>query len=298
MAAYRSLLLILFVHRRVKCFVASLKPLGNISSLNFYSCGLSVKRIQIKFKESVIKLPQYFETLLRFSTAESVDDITALCRFHSQLLGFDAYIYALRIPTQFNESRVFVLKGFPDPWLDRYWENGYSASDPVVAYCGQHIIPIQWHKLILDKTSLGEQVMNEAYDFGLKSGISMPVHSPHGELGILSFALNHQSPMAIEVVNHALPYVQMLAGHVHEAVRRVLGLNDLNVRQRLTAREVECLRWAADGKTSWEISHLLNVTERTINFHLNNSMSKLDVCNRQHAIAKAVLQGLVNPQPF
>jgi len=193
---------------------------------------------------------------------------------------------------------VVVLKGFPDPWLERYWENGYSTSDPVVAYCGQHIVPIQWHNLILEKSSLSAQVMNEARDFGLKSGISMPVHSPHGELGILSFTLNHQKPSSREVVNHALPYVQMLAGYVHEAVHRVLRLNDQEGQQRLTTREVECLRWAADGKTSWEISRLLNLTERTINFHLNNSMIKLDVCNRQHAVAKSVLLGLINPHPF
>ncbi len=191
-----------------------------------------------------------------------------------------------------------MLKGYPDAWLDHYWENGYALSDPAVLYCGQHIVPIEWHALSYERDSRSTQVMKEAAAFGLKSGVSMPIHSPHGELGILSFALNRDDTVAREITRHALPYVQLLAGHVHEAVRRIAAPSDNEPLQELTTRETECLRWAADGKTSWEIAQLLNMSERTVNFHLNNSMIKLDVCNRQHAIAKAVLRGLINPHPF
>ncbi len=191
-----------------------------------------------------------------------------------------------------------MLKGYPDAWLDHYWENGYALSDPAVIYCGQHIVPIEWHALAYEPHSRSAQVMNEAAAFGLKSGVSMPIHSPHGELGILSFALNRNDAVSREITRRALPYVQLLAGHVHEAVRRIAAPSDIEMPQELTTRETECLRWAADGKTSWEIAQLLSMSERTVNFHLNNSMIKLDVCNRQHAIAKAVLRGLINPHPF
>jgi len=266
----------------------------NISQLMFSSCE-PARHLHLG---SLIRPDFFYAALQHFSTADSVEDITALCRLHCMQLGFDYFVYALRIPTQFTEARVIMLKGYPDAWLDHYWENGYAASDPAVIYCGKHIVPIEWHGLAFDKSTLNAQVMNEAADFGLKSGISMPIHSPHGELGILSFSLNRNDAAAREITRCALPYVQMLAGHVHEAVRRVLATTDTEKPQELTAREAECLRWAADGKTSWEIAQLLKMSERTVNFHLNNAMIKLDVCNRQHAIAKAVLRGLINPQPF
>lgn len=240
----------------------------------------------------------FYDASQQFSEAGSVADITALCRSHCRLLGFDYFVYALRIPTQFTEARVIMLKGYPDVWLDHYWENGYAASDPVVLHCGKHVVPVEWDGLAVEKNSLNAQVMNEAADFGLKSGISMPIHSPHGELGILSFSLNQGGAAARQITRHALPYVQMLAVHVHEAVRRVLVTSEVAKPQELTARESECLRWAADGKTSWEIAQLLTMSERTVNFHLNNAMIKLDVSNRQHAIAKAVLRGVINPHPF
>ncbi|ROT46630.1 helix-turn-helix transcriptional regulator [Pusillimonas sp. NJUB218] len=62
----------------------------------------------------------------------------------------------------------------------------------------------------------------------------------------------------------------------------------------LTPREVECLRWAAIGKTSAEIGAILGLTERTANFHIKNACTKLDVCNRQAAITHALRAGYLD----
>jgi len=53
----------------------------------------------------------------------------------------------------------------------------------------------------------------------------------------------------------------------------------------LTARELECMHWAAMGKTSWEIGSIIGLTERTINFHLARA--------RQAAVAIALQRGLL-----
>lgn len=245
-----------------------------------------------------MNIHEYHDGLHRFAFAQSIEEITNLCQSHCKLLGFDRFIYALRIPNQFSDSRVIVVKGYPDAWLDRYWANSYHTHDPVIAYCGQSILPIKWQDLIVDSSSTGARIMHEAVDFGLRSGITMPVHSPHGELGVLSFALDWSVRSAHEVTTQAMPCIQLLATSVHEAVKRVSGMADTPAVMPLTPREEECLRWTADGKTSWEIGQLLHTSERTVNFHLTNSMKKLDVCNRQHAVAKAVLQGLISPYPF
>lgn len=61
----------------------------------------------------------------------------------------------------------------------------------------------------------------------------------------------------------------------------------------LTRREIDCLRWAAEGRTSWEIGQLLNISERTSIFHLQNATHKIGVSGRQAAIKKAQLMGLI-----
>ncbi|WP_347336392.1 helix-turn-helix domain-containing protein [Bradyrhizobium stylosanthis] len=48
----------------------------------------------------------------------------------------------------------------------------------------------------------------------------------------------------------------------------------------------------AEGKSSWEIGKILNVSENTINFHMKNAVRKLGTANRTHGLAKAIRLGL------
>jgi len=62
----------------------------------------------------------------------------------------------------------------------------------------------------------------------------------------------------------------------------------------LTSREVECLHWIAAGKTSGEIAIILAISENTVNFHLKNSLIKLNSNNRVQAVAKAVQYNIIS----
>ncbi len=60
---------------------------------------------------------------------------------------------------------------------------------------------------------------------------------------------------------------------------------DMNALQPLTPREREVLKWLKCGKTSWAIARILRISERTVNYHVNNIMRKLDVSNRTQAVS-------------
>lgn len=61
----------------------------------------------------------------------------------------------------------------------------------------------------------------------------------------------------------------------------------LNSLHSLSTREREVLMWLRCGKTSWAISVILKISERTVNFHVNNIMRKLGVINRMQAVSEA-----------
>jgi len=61
----------------------------------------------------------------------------------------------------------------------------------------------------------------------------------------------------------------------------------------LTDREREVLTWVGRGKTSSEIATILGIRERTVNFHCDEAMKRLDVINRTQAVAKAMACGLI-----
>jgi DNA-binding CsgD family transcriptional regulator len=62
---------------------------------------------------------------------------------------------------------------------------------------------------------------------------------------------------------------------------------------RLSRREFQCLAWATEGKTSWEASGILGISERTVNYYLQSATRKLGCANKQQAIVKALRLGLL-----
>ena len=59
-------------------------------------------------------------------------------------------------------------------------------------------------------------------------------------------------------------------------------------------REVEVLHWLNAGKTSWDMSVIMKISERTVNYHVNNIMTKLNVTNRSQAVSEAARFGLTD----
>lgn len=63
----------------------------------------------------------------------------------------------------------------------------------------------------------------------------------------------------------------------------------------LNERELECLTWSARGKTSPEIAQIINISKRTVNFHIENACRKLNVSTRTEAVVKATSGRLIDP---
>jgi NarL family two-component system response regulator LiaR len=61
----------------------------------------------------------------------------------------------------------------------------------------------------------------------------------------------------------------------------------------LTEREVEVLKWVAQGLPNQEIAEKLALSERTVRSHVSNILGKLHLANRTQAALYAVREGLL-----
>jgi DNA-binding CsgD family transcriptional regulator len=86
---------------------------------------------------------------------------------------------------------------------------------------------------------------------------------------------------------------RILANYFHG---HILRINGVNTEQELliSARELDCLKWTAAGKTAWEASVILGISERTVRFHLNMAREKLKCTTTTQAVAKAVANQLID----
>ena len=229
------------------------------------------------------------------AVAGSFSEIKTLLENLCDSLAMDCFIYGSQFPISFVKPTTIIVDGYPETWRRRYCEANYLTLDPTVSHCRQSTVPIVW----FDLQNSNQQVsrfFNEASDYGLCSGISVPVHGLGGEWAILSLASSQHNDRAKPALYDAQVALVLLAPFVHEAVRRLVAQQGTQpIATCLTPREKEVLLWTAEGKTAWDISQILNISERTVVFHLQNTAEKLNVCNRTHAVARAISLGLINP---
>lgn len=152
--------------------------------------------------------------------------------------------------------------------------------------------------MTLDQCKTAEQqlLMQQATQHGLVNGLSVPIHSVSGDIAVLSLAINTEGEDGLKLLDGALPYANVFAMHLFE--RYIIVLEDeylVEKKVTLSERQKQCLLWACEGKTTWEISQILDIKERTVEFHLNNATKKLGASNRQHAVSIASKKGLIQP---
>ncbi|MCG6117750.1 MAG: LuxR family transcriptional regulator [Aquimonas sp.] len=214
-------------------------------------------------------------------------------------IGIDHWLYAVNLPLLNDRYQQFTLGSYPETWVKRYIERDYLKIDPVVAHCHDHSTPLLWSEVraraerAIDPLQISvRRMFDEASDAGLAVGLSVPLHGPGQCWGLMSFASRER---AGDALSGRVAELHLLAHFVHEAARPFARSRGAAAPPELTRRERECLHWAAEGKTSWEVGQLLGVSERTAVFHLQNAARKLEVSGRQAAVARAVSMGLINP---
>ena len=207
-----------------------------------------------------------------------------------QPAGVRHWLYVLDLPPTSYAPTSLILGAYPDAWVRHYTARDYLRIDPVVSHCRKHGTPYLWrHPLHQDDAEVS-RVFHEAGEFGLRDGISIPLHGPGLHRGLMSFTAERVGDVDFL---RAAPALHLLAHFVHEAGLSFSATPSLPHGATLTPRELECLRWAVIGKTSWEIGRVLAVSERTVVFHLQNASRKLGVCSRQAAVARARSMGLI-----
>jgi LuxR family quorum-sensing transcriptional regulator LasR len=212
----------------------------------------------------------------------------------AQDYGFEQVLIALSDGQPSAVGNVFLRGNFSSQWLETYDRKKFLNIDPAVAYCATHSTPVLWREKIFTGKKQKE-MSREAANFGLHTGMSLPFHGANGEMGILCLAKN--VPPSQQVYRDMLrvtPELSLMRDYAFQGALRFFN-RKINISNPiLTQRELECLKWCATGKASWEIAQILACTEATVNYHILNLRRKLNADSRRQAVINAIHLGLVN----
>lgn len=131
-------------------------------------------------------------------------------------------------------------------------------------------------------------------EFGFTGALIAPVHLAGGQVGTVLWVATEPVDMAAIFANCAEPLFALafrfLAAHTELTKRRTR-----TPPGQLSAREAQCVRWAAAGKTNAEIGTILSLSVSTVRFHLRNAAEKLGATTRARMIQIATGHGFLGP---
>lgn len=171
-------------------------------------------------------------------------------------------------------------------WLETYNEEQLHLTAPTILYnfeCSGTQIWENSYKRYEGLTST-KKFVSLAEDHNMHNGLSTGFINTKNGLGtIIAF-----TKKKITHTERQYDILNILNHHFHQALARLCTDFKTVYDNKLTPKELEVLKWMKEGKTSWEISMILNRSENTISFHSKNIIQKLDASNKSHALAIAM----------
>jgi LuxR family quorum-sensing transcriptional regulator LasR len=206
--------------------------------------------------------------------------------------GFDSILYGGRFAMDGARVVQKIASNYSPTWRETYDREGFAALDPTVSHAMRSVVPLTWSHAMYT-TPEQHQFREDAASHGLVAGASFPVHSREGDVGLLSLALSSTGHDAHEHIRRNLMWGTLIATMAQQAMHQIVKGPSLLSDPQLTPREIEVLKWLAAGKSTWELSVLLTLSEHGVVYHVRNLLKKLDVPSRRQAIAKAIAYGII-----
>jgi len=181
-----------------------------------------------------------------------------------------------------------LISTYPITWTDHYLQQRYERVDPVIVEALASPEPFEWGQEFASQHLSKAQyaLLDEAAQFGIRCGFTVPIHDPQGPIAAVTFATDERRPQFERCIEHHRHVLQLMAMYFHAHARRRLSADHVVDGVALSPREFECLEWAARGKSAWDIGQILSITRRTAAFHLDNAKAKLGVRSICQAVAR------------
>lgn len=233
-----------------------------------------------------------FDFIDMVAAASTVDTVYDLLATEVYKFGFTNFLITDMPPPSLGLESHLILNGWSQAWTERYMEQGFYSHDPMAKKTRERVDPFFWHEVddSDDRSAKAQQVMNEAAEFGLKYGFSVPIYGVEGEQSCVTMGGDQLDipPRGREAIH----LISIYAHHRARTLRHAWSPPASNSHEHaLTLREREVLKWVALGKTDWEIGKILKISEETSYAHVRNSCRKLKAATRTQAVVKAMLAG-------
>ncbi len=186
-----------------------------------------------------------------------------------------------------NDYSIFNIN-YPSEWLELYIRKDFARIDPIVKENCENF-KLQYWSDTYKKYNYPKEFISHAEDHGLRNGYTYGLRNFKGNEGSL-FSIAGTS---IERHQRTEIILRYFVPHLHQALTRISGCHRKKQNVAFSQREKEVLKWIKEGKSTWDISVILGISENTVKYHVKSILKNFDAVSRTHAVAIAAEQGLI-----
>lgn len=202
-----------------------------------------------------------------------------------------SYLYFNLYHSTCKEDTVYRSSNLD--WQHAYNEENLFKVDPSVKLAYSRLIPLDWSTIDVDSNA-GLSYFESAKKSSIGSqGLTFFIHGDHGNISLFTLRTNHKKVDWHAYKEESTCDLQMIFMYFYETVIKRHESQHINKKSDLSDREIECLNWYSKGKSYWEISVILEISERTVNFHMTSARNKLNAVTNAQAVAIGILGGII-----
>lgn len=233
-------------------------------------------------------MDQWFEHLTeQVSLATDEKSVAAVLRNLAHEAGFGLFAYV-----SLHANTHKILSNYPELWQQRYVEELYVSVDPVMLGARQKSDAFAWSNPTSGQlTKRQKKFFSEAAEFGIQSGISIPIRSGFGQMAMLTLASGEHGYAESRSMTPSLAAAAV--GQVHARLDILELKPRLHVPVELTPGQLTCLRWNAEGKTADDIADIEKTSPHNVRFHLKGAKRALGAATLTQAARIATTLGLI-----
>lgn len=202
-------------------------------------------------------------------------------KFVEEYLG-KIYLKRYSIITINSQDEIFIISNLPHRWEKEFIKRKLHLRSGIILKARDKITPFKWSSV----NNSNDEIKTLSDKYNIHSGISFVIKINHDVvIFTIYFNANNKS------------FIKLYAEKKHQILFDIMDIFEKHYeiipKYIFTVRETEVINLLKFGKTYIEIAFILGVSERTVRFHTNNILGKLNVTSVRYAIFKATSEGLI-----
>ena len=249
-----------------------------------------------------------YEFSEQLAMCSTLDEIASTMENRVKGYGFAGFAYWTHLKVPVSElsghNSFMVVRGpaYLKAFEAIYFGKRLFDDDPIVEATTQRTTPFSTKEIRdLDRARAKTPNRRKRWiyaleqRFGFSNDIYIPVHTPLRVQVFYVYFLGDK-PENEQILQDVLPQLHLDAALFSNSAIDFVVMGEENEAANIlfSVREQECLTWMAKGRSNAEIGRILDISERTVKFHVKNIMEKLRAENRTEAVAIAARSGWIN----